>query len=296
MNGVLLIDKPSGPTSHDVVARIRRATGQRDIGHTGTLDPMATGLLPLVLGRATRLASVLTAGDKTYEAAVRLGFATETDDEEGQPIGEPCERLPADDAIAGAVNQFRGTFEQIPPAHSAKKIGGERAYELARRSATVVLKAVTVSVRDIEVLGREGPIVRVRITAASGFYVRALARDLGARLGCGGHLAALRRTHHGPFAVADAAPLAEAERLGGALASRLIAPADALRHLDAVRVTATGLQRALHGNAIGPEHLDGQGVTVLTGTRPIRVLSADGRLVALAERRAGSLHPVVVLG
>ena len=180
-----------------MVARIRRATGQRGIGHTGTLDPMATGLLPLVLGRATRLASVLTAGDKTYEAAVRLGFATETDDEEGQPIGEPCERLPADDAnrrrgesVSGNVraDRLRLTRQKRSAANEPTSWrGGRRPW---------LLKAVTVSVRDIEVLGREGPIVRVRITAASGFYVRALARDLGARLGCGGHLAALRRTHH----------------------------------------------------------------------------------------------------
>src|SRR5262245_34537503 len=198
MDGVLLIAKPSGPTSHDVVSRIRHATGQREVGHTGTLDPHATGLLPLVLGRATRLSSLLTGGDKTYEATVRLGFATETDDDEGSVVGERCETLPEDSQIAAAIDQFRGTFEQVPPAHSAKRVEGARAYELARRSQDVVLRPVTVTVRQLDIIERTGESLRLRVTATSGFYVRALARDLGVRLACGAHLAALRRTQSGP--------------------------------------------------------------------------------------------------
>jgi tRNA pseudouridine55 synthase len=134
MDGILLIDKPAGPTSHDVVARLRRVTGERSIGHTGTLDPRATGLLPLVLGRATRLASLLTGADKTYEATIRLGVATDTDDADGAPFGEPQPVAADDAAIDRALERFRGSFDQRPPSHSAKKVGGRKAYDLARRA------------------------------------------------------------------------------------------------------------------------------------------------------------------
>lgn len=296
MNGVLLIDKPSGPTSHDVVARMRRATGERAIGHTGTLDPRATGLLPLVLGRATRLASLLSAGDKTYEATMCLGFATDTDDADGQPLGEPVRTPPALDAIERALNQFRGTFDQIPPQHSAKKISGRKAYELARRAEPVALIPVPVRVSELELLGLDGVYVRVRVSAGSGFYVRALARDLGTVLGCGAHLHALRRTRSGGFAVAGALPLEEAERLGPGVETRLIAAAEALPHLPSVRMTPTGLTRAVHGNPVGPADLEGRWVPPPGEGGPVRLLAGDGRLVALAHSRGGALHPVTVLG
>src|SRR5689334_1990710 len=150
MTGILLVDKPAGPTSHDVVQRLRRASGERRVGHTGTLDPAATGLLPLVFGHATRLASLFTGAAKTYEAVVRLGFATDTDDRDGRPLGEPSPMTVGDDAIRRALDRFRGTFEQRPPAHSAKKVDGTRAYELARRSAPVLLRPVSVTVLDLE--------------------------------------------------------------------------------------------------------------------------------------------------
>jgi tRNA pseudouridine55 synthase len=296
MDGVLLIDKPAGPTSHDVVVRIRRVTGQRMVGHTGTLDPTATGLLPLVLGRATRLASLLTGRDKTYEASIRLGFATDTDDEEGRPVASAGGRLPCDEEVAAALAHFRGTFEQVPPSHSAKKVRGARAYDLARQSRPPTLRAAPVTVRRLELLGQDGDLVRLRITATAGFYVRALARDLGVRLACGAHLASLRRTESGPFAVADALELGVAERLGADLAGRVISPAAALPELAAVSATPAGLQRALHGNALGPEHLDERRVPQFSPLGPVKILAADGRLVALAQPRGGSLHPVVVLG
>jgi tRNA pseudouridine55 synthase len=295
MTGVLLIDKPSGPTSHDVVARIRRATGERAIGHTGTLDPRATGLLPLVLGRATRLASLLSGGDKTYEAEIRLGVATDTDDADGRPIGEPAETLPDDATVDGALAGFRGTYEQMPPSHSAKKIAGRKAYELARREQPVALSPVTVSVSALERLGRAGDLVRIRVTAASGFYVRALARDLGERLGCRAHLYSLRRTRSGGFDVAQAVSLEEAERLGAGLAARVIPPADALPHLPAVTITARGLTRATHGNPLGPDDLASRWLPP-SAAGPVRLLADDGRLVALAHSRGGALHPVTVLG
>ncbi|MFI5178447.1 MAG: tRNA pseudouridine(55) synthase TruB [Vicinamibacterales bacterium] len=297
MDGVLLIDKPSGPTSHDVVARLRRTSGERAIGHTGTLDPRATGLLPLVLGRATRLASLLTGGDKVYEATIRLGFATDTDDADGRPLGEPVTALPADAEVDEALARFAGTFEQTPPSHSAKKVGGRKAYELARREEPVELKPVTVTIRALERTGRAGDLVSIRVTASSGFYVRALARDLGARLGCGAHLVGLRRTHSGSFDVGQALPLEDAERLGRGIAARVLPPADALPELAAVRTTEAGLRRALHGNPLGPEHLESRWLPPATSPLPVKILASDdGRLVALARSRGGALHPVVVLG
>jgi tRNA pseudouridine55 synthase len=298
MDGVLLIDKPAGPTSHDVVARLRRVTGERSIGHTGTLDPLATGLLPLVLGRATRLSAHLTGGDKTYEAVVRLGFSTDTDDALGQSLGPPAAALPGDDEIAAALERFRGTIAQVPPAHSAKKVAGQRAYDMARKDAPLVLAPVTVTVSSLTSGPRDGDRLPVTITASAGFYVRALARDLGEALGCGAHLAELRRTRVGTFDVGDAIPLAEAERLGPAVVAHVLSPADALADLPAVTVTALGLRRALHGNPLSPEHLAGRSIPPAgeAATRPVRILDADGQLVALGHSRGGSLHPAVVLG
>lgn len=295
MTGVLLIDKPAGPTSHDVVARLRKTSRERSVGHTGTLDPRATGLLTLVFGAATRLASFLASGDKTYEATIRLGVATETDDEEGVAAGTPVSDLPANAEIDAALDQFRGTFDQLPPRHSAKKVAGQKAYDLARRDAPVALTPVRVTVRQLERTGRDGDLVSVSVTATSGFYVRALARDLGQRLGCGAHLAWLRRTRSEPFDVADALPLADAERMGLDVAGRLIAPADALPHLASVKLTEAGLKRAAHGNTLGPEHLEMHAVPPPV-SGPVRVIGPDGRLVALAHSRGGVLHPAVVLG
>lgn len=297
MDGVLLIDKPTGPTSHDVVARLRAVTGERRIGHTGTLDPLASGLLPLVLGSATRLSSYLTGGEKTYEAIVRLGFATETDDALGEPIGPAVTTLPDDAAIEAALTGFRGRFDQTPPAHSAKKVGGEKAYVLARQDRPPDLPAVPVTVSRLERTAREGDQVSLVVTATAGFYVRALARDLGRVLGCGGHLAALRRTRAGRFDVSAALPLAEAERLGADVAGWLIPPAEALAELPGVVATALGERRALHGNPLGPEHVAGRWVPPGGPSgAPVRILAENGRLLALAHARGGALHPAVVLG
>jgi tRNA pseudouridine55 synthase len=297
MDGILLVDKPAGPTSHDVVRRIRRASGERRIGHTGTLDPRATGLLPLVLGRATRLASRLTAQRKTYEAVIRLGFSTDTDDADGQPLGEAVP-VTADAAAVGvAVGSFVGAIDQVPPRHSAKKVGGERAYALARRDEDVRLWPVRVTVFEIEMLGCGADEVQLRVTASSGFYVRALARDLGAALGCGGHLASLRRTVIGRFHVETALGLEEAERHGPGVADRLVTMADALADRPAVRLTDRGLTRVLHGNAVGAEHLDLEaGALPPPSAGDVRLLAPTGELVAIAHARGGALHPVLVVG
>jgi tRNA pseudouridine55 synthase len=322
MDGVLLIDKPSGPTSHDVVARLRRTTGERGIGHTGTLDPLATGLMALVLGRATRLAPFLSSGDKTYDASIRLGVTTDTDDSLGHAVGAPSTALPDDAALAAALAAFRGTFDQVPPAHSAKKVGGEKAYDFARRDQPIALKPVVVTVRQLDLLHREDDRLTVRVSATAGFYVRALARDLGRRLGCGAHLEGLRRTRSGWFDLSRALALGNAERLGRDVAGSLISTADALPDLPAVEVNETGLKRVSHGNWLGPEHWrEAPSLLGVTGPPPfarapaledslssreaqhaqgipypVRVLSPDGRLLAIAEPRRGALHPVLVLG
>ncbi len=302
MNGVLLIDKPSGPTSHDVVARLRQVTRERSIGHAGTLDPRATGLLVMLLGKATRLASLLSGHDKVYEATVRLGWATTTDDAAGERLtpGEPAGPLPSDGALATAVDHFCGTFEQMPPQHSAKKIDGHKAYDMARKDQHVPLKMATVTVRSLDLVARTGDLVQLTMTVTAGFYVRSLARDLGERLGCGAHLHALRRTRSGAFQMEAATSLDEADQLGPLLEPRLISLADALPDLPAVRVSEGGLVRVRHGNPIGPQFAADAWVPAPAepGLPPvkIRLLDEKGVLVALADLRGGQLHPSVVLG
>ena len=296
MDGVLLIDKPAGPTSHDVVARLRRSSRERSIGHTGTLDPRATGLLPLVVGRATRLAALLSGKDKTYQATIRLGWSTDTDDADGAALGEPTRARPEPDTLREVLAGFVGSFEQVPPRHSAKKLHGRRAYDLARRRQEFDLTPVPVTVSRLELVGRTDETIDLEVAASAGFYVRALARDLGARLGCGAHLAGLRRVRSGTFDISQAVSLDEAEQLGPGVESRLIPPAAALADLPAVELTDGGLKRAVHGNPVGPEHLAGRWVPPATSEGPVRLLAGDGRLVGLARSRGGALHPAVVLG
>jgi tRNA pseudouridine55 synthase len=291
VDGLFLIDKPGGMTSHDVVSVVRRTIGQRGVGHAGTLDPMATGLLLVLVGKATRLSSLLTGHDKTYDAVITLGRATTTDDADGEQVGEWMPP-PAEDVVRAALEQFTGTYPQTPPAHSAKKIDGQRAYRLARQNRPVLPRPVEVTVRSLTWQAWDAGRLTVRLTVSSGFYVRSLARDLGERLGCGGHLSGLRRIASGPFRVEDALPL---DRLadGTALERALIRPADALPDLDAVQLTVDGLRRIRHGNPVGAAHILGGLPPVQTAT--VRVL-ADGALVALARRRQDLLHPVAVLG
>ncbi len=298
MTGVLLIDKPSGPTSHDVVARLRQVTRERSIGHAGTLDPRATGLLVMLLGKATRLASLLSGHDKVYEATVRLGWATTTDDAAGERLTTSALSgpLPSDHALAAALDQFRGTFEQMPPQHSAKKVDGHKAYDLARKDQHVPLKMAMVTVRQLDVVARTGDLVQLTMTVTAGFYVRSLARDLGERFGCGAHLQALRRTRSGVFEVEAATSLDEADQLGPLIEPRLISLADALPDLPAVRLSEGGLVRVRHGNPVGPQFVEGPWAPSGAGLTKIRLLDHAGALVALADLRGGLLHPSVVLG
>ena len=297
MNGVLIVDKPSGPTSHDIVARVRKAIGLRRIGHTGTLDPLATGVLPLVLGRATRLSQFLSADDKEYVAEVRLGASSDTYDAMGRlspTLPDGRDTWPSPATVDHVLSEFRGTYWQVPPPFSAKKVAGTPAYRLARREQAVELKPVSVTVSELSVLSCEDGVVRLRLVCSAGFYVRSLAHELGLRLGCGGYLEALRRTRVGSFRAEEAVPLATLEAAGMDALGYLLPMNRLLEEYPAVVVNPRGLKRATHGNALGPEDL---AAPVPAGSIPkARVVDADGSLLAIAEPSAGGLlHPVVVL-
>jgi len=209
MNGVLIIDKPAGLTSHDVVNRVRRILGQRSVGHLGTLDPMATGVLPLVTGNFTRLAQFYISSEKTYEGSVRFGFCTDTYDAEGEPTSEPRNVTLNPDQLESAAAGFRGIIEQTPPPFSAKKIKGVPAYKLARKQKEVTLQPVQVEIKEFEILGVDIDRMRFRARVSSGTYLRSVAHDLGKALGCGAHLETLRRTSVAEFTVDEAHTLEE---------------------------------------------------------------------------------------
>jgi len=309
MNGALVVDKPAGPTSHDVVARVRRAIGISRIGHTGTLDPLATGVLPLVVGRATRLAQFLTNDEKEYVAAVRLGSATATYDAEervvydadGRPIAlRPFPTTPAvpEDTLREAVHEFAGVYWQIPPPYSAKKLGGTPAYVLARMRQDVEIRPVQVTVRELALMSYSSGLVTLHLVCSSGFYVRSLAHDLGQRLGCGAHLESLRRIRAGEFTLDRTATLEDIEREGPAALSRLLPMPELLLRLPHVVVNERGARRAAHGNALAAEDLWDADRTVPPSVHsgPVRVLDADGALLAISEPvDGGLLQPVVVL-
>ena len=309
MNGVLIVDKPAGPTSHDVVARVRRSIGISRIGHTGTLDPLATGVLALVLGRATRLAQFLAADDKEYIAGIRLGRATATYDAEERTVrGEhgtlmllPPTQAPPDvteAALREVLASFTGAYAQMPPPFSAKKIAGTPAYLLARLRKEVELTAAPVTVHALELLGYAGGLATVRIVSSSGFYVRSLAHDVGQRLGCGAHLESLRRVRAGDFREADATPLDVVQAEGTNALERLQPMASLLVRMPHVVVNERGARRAAHGNALGRDDLEGVEPEVMTGigpAGPVRVLGGDGALLAIGKPDGGILQPVVVL-
>ncbi len=284
-HGILLLDKPQGLTSHDVVARVRRAANTRKVGHAGTLDPMATGLLIVGLGMATRLLTHVVGADKVYEATIRLGEATNTDDAEGEQTGKAdasAVAALADAELARAVAALTGDLLQVPSSVSAIKVDGERAYARVRAGEQVELAArpVTVSafeVRSIRRLPEQGVIdLDVRVACSSGTYIRALARDLGAALGVGGHLTALRRTAVGPFDVASATPLAALTDGAVAPADVLLAPADAatrlVPRLDLDEQQAVDLG---HGKKLALAQAGGPGIRA--------AIAPDGRLVALVS-------------
>ncbi len=291
--GVLLADKPDGPTSHDVVERARAILGTRGVGHAGTLDPFATGLLILCAGSATRLVEYLHLLDKTYEAVLRLGVETDTHDREGETVAESDAWR---DVTAGdlerAAAALTGRIRQRPPAFSAKKVDGRRAHRAARAGEEVELPEEEVRVERLELLGWDPPLARIRVEVGTGTYVRALARDLGRALGCGAHLRSLRRTDVGPFSVDRAAPppaLEEGELPGAAWLS----PAEALAWLPSRRLEDEEARRVGHGSRVPEGRLDApslDGSVRDPGGLPVALLH-EGRLLAVAERLDGQLQP-----
>ncbi|HEX5004785.1 MAG TPA: tRNA pseudouridine(55) synthase TruB [Gemmatimonadales bacterium] len=270
MTGAVLVDKPAGPTSHDVVARARRALGERSIGHTGTLDPFATGLLVLLVGKATRVARFLDGLAKTYLAVARLGQRTATDDLTGEPLGGPHDGpLPDRASVEAALAGFAGPQAQVPPAFSARRQDGERAYARARRGAEVQLPATAVTVYAAELLSVAGAEVSFRVTVSTGTYIRALARDLGERLGTGAHLTALRRESIGSLQVADALPL---DALGAGTKPWPVGAV--LSHLPRVPVNAAGRMDIAHGRPVAGS--ESGTVAVLSGNEVIAVAEGDG--------------------
>lgn len=280
MNGVLVVDKPKGITSFDVVREVRRAVGVKKVGHTGTLDPMATGVLPVCIGEATKIAQFITEATKAYDATVKLGATTDTLDAEGKVL----ERRPVPpmsrEVIEAALQQFRGTFAQIPPMYSAVKIGGKRLYELARAGEEVERAARQVTVYQLTLRDFSADEIQLSVTSSKGFFVRTLAAEIGEALGCGAHLCALRRTQSGPFTLAQAIPLAEVVAQGPAMESRLVGLNESLQDLPALQVTEAEATRVRHGGVV---EVGAQ----LTGLH--RVLESSGALLAVAEATHGRL-------
>jgi tRNA pseudouridine55 synthase len=278
---VLLVDKPAGPTSHDVVDQVRDAIGVRRVGHTGTLDPFATGLLLVLLGRATRLAPFLVGLEKRYTGVMRLGAATDTDDATGVIITESDRwRELSDTDITSALDGLTGWQQQRPPDFSAMKIAGQRAYRRVRRGEAVALPAREIMVDTFRMTARNGADVSFDVRVSSGTYVRALARDLGERLGCGGHLVALRRIEIGPFLVSNAHAL---DDVSGAL----VRPAaDAVMHLPRITVTEREREALAHGRSLH---------RASAPTTAIAAVDGSELLAVLEPREDGLLHPRVVL-
>jgi tRNA pseudouridine55 synthase len=293
VNGLLVVDKPGAMTSHDVVSRVRRITGEPTTGHLGTLDPMATGVLPVLMGRYTRLAQFFGPLVKTYTGAIRFGFATDTFDADGVPA-TPAKmgvRLPADDEIQAAAECFRGQVEQTPPPYSAKKVDGKPAYKAARRGEAVALKPVSVLIEEFVIGPLQGEHAEFTMRISAGGYVRAVAHDLGNMLGCGAHLARLRRVAAGPFTLAQALTLEELSEqvTAGTLEEILPHPRTLLPHLPATTADLWVAGRLRNGNAVNlPEY----------STAPLaKVFAGQRDLVAIVRRVAGTLfQPIVVLG
>jgi tRNA pseudouridine55 synthase len=291
VNGLLVVDKPGGMTSHDVVSRLRRLSGEQSIGHLGTLDPMATGVLPLLLGRFTRLAQYFSSAEKRYTGTIRFGFSTDTYDAEGEPTGSSVEPELTLDELRAAAERFRGEVQQLPPPFSAKKIAGTPAYKLARSGKPVELKPVTIRIICFEVLALNGTEAQFEMAVSAGGYVRSVAHELGQQLGCGGHLSSLRRTQAGPFTLAEAHTLEGLTPLAGnlnALEGRCVHPRSILPHMPAVTADETALGRLRNGGQAN--------LTEFSEAKLVRVFEGQRNLVAIAQRLAGTLfQPVTVL-
>jgi tRNA pseudouridine55 synthase len=320
MNAVLIIDKPSGFTSHDVVARVRRILQERSVGHLGTLDPMATGVLPLVIGNMTRLAQFYLKSEKSYEGTIRFGFATDTYDAEGEPAGDPQPSSLTLEQVRRLATKFTGIIEQMPPPYSAKKVAGVPAYKLARKKQEVALNPVQVEIKQFEILSMAESCATFQARVASGTYMRSVAHDMGQLAGCGANLHSLRRTAVAEFSLEDTHSLEDLERAAhnlkqrepasrraeddgenseqgnrekngespDSLADLFIHPRKLLPSLPAVTANDEMLARIRHGRPVNlPE---------LSRAREVKVFSGQRDLIAICTRVAGTLfHPKIVL-
>jgi tRNA pseudouridine55 synthase len=290
MNGLLIIDKPAGMTSHDVVSIVRRATGERSVGHLGTLDPMATGVLPLLLGKYTRLAQFFSDSDKYYTGTIRFGFATDTFDAEGEPQSEPVPLKLGLDELRSLAERFRGTIDQVPPVYSAKKIGGVPAHKLARAGKEVPVKPARITIHSFTLDSLEDDVASFTMHVSAGGYVRSVAHELGQLADCGAHLSSLRRTQAGPFTLAHTLAVDELKALTPAeIEARLPHPRGMLPELPSVIVDELTAGRIRNGMQVN--------VQELSAAPLIKVFSAPRDLLCIARRIAGTLvQPVVVLG
>ena len=289
MNGVLIIDKPAGLTSHDVVNRVRRILGEKSVGHLGTLDPMATGVLPLVAGHWTRLAQFYVGSEKRYEGIIRFGFSTDTYDAEGEPSSAPSEIRPTLAEVQECALRFVGCIEQTPPPFSAKKIDGVPAYKKARKKQEVVLQPVQVEVKEFEILSLEDDRASFHAHVASGTYIRSIAHEMGKALSCGAHLAALRRTSVNEFTLADARTLEQVQTAlqSGQGEEIFIHPRKLLPEMPSVTVTEEVVGHIRCGRSMNlPE---------LSRAKRVKVFRDQKDLIAIATRIAGTLfHPGIV--
>lgn len=312
MNGVIIVDKPAGWTSHDVVNRMRRILGQRSIGHLGTLDPLATGVLPLVTGSLTRLAQFYISSEKTYEGVIRFGFATNTYDADGEPAGEPLSVSPTLDELQKISARFVGVIQQVPPPFSAKKIHGVPAYKLARKQQEVVLEPVEVEIKELAILSVEADRAHFRARVASGTYMRSVAHEMGQALGCGAHLETLRRTSVAEFDITQAHTIeeigvqtktchsdrsfafpegkgseAEEPAVDGVMNALFVHPRELLPQLPSVTADEPTAARIRSGRPIN--------LPDLSRARQVKVFAGQRDLIAIATRVAGTLfHPKIV--
>ena len=276
MNGVLVVDKPKGITSFDVVREVRRALKIKKVGHTGTLDPMATGVLPICVGDATKIAQFITEASKAYDATVKLGVTTDTLDAEGKVLETRAVPTLNRELLERTFDKFRGTFAQIPPMYSAVKIGGKRLYELARAGEEVERAPRQVTVHELLLRDFSADELKLSVSCSKGFFVRTLGAEIGEALGCGAHLTALRRTHSGPFSLSQAVPL---EKVVAGAAVTLVGLNDALKDLPSLQVTEAEASRVKHGGVVE--------VSGKTGLH--RVLEPSGALLAVADIVRGRL-------
>lgn len=291
MNGLLVLDKPSGMTSHDVVAIVRRATGEKSIGHLGTLDPMATGVLPLLLGRYTRLAQFFGQSDKSYEGHIRFGVATDTFDAEGEATTAPQLLTHSFEELKQLAARFHGEMDQVPPIYSAKKINGVPAHKLARSGADVPVKPARITIHDFQLLSLEDDEVTFAMKVSAGGYVRSVAHELGQLAGCGAHLNSLRRTQAGPFTLEQAITVDELKSLptAEAIEARLPHPRTLLPEMPSVTVDEQTAGRIRNGMQVNlPE---------FSQATLVKIFETPTELLAIARRVAGTLmQPVVVIG